>query len=380
MNLYCPPTGHSPAGVACLPMPAVSRDTAEQVHGRCSLLRSSLASGFLTVLLAASPALAQSQARPAQTGSQPQTKRAPTNQSPTNQSQQPQPGSPSPTQANAGTAQAIPEAYAAPFEPLDAEAQAQLNKLLLAWETQSNGTKTLECKFQRWHYDLFAAPAGIHADKCQGEIKYASPDRGLFKVTQKLSYDGMKNGQPQYSEKPGQFGEHWVCNGEELLEFDHSLKECRVQQLPPEMRGQKIFESPLPFVFNLDAKKIVERYWVRQVQAPKPGIILIEAYPKRQEDRSQYKLVQIALNEKTYMPEVLLMYAPNFNIKTAPRWDHYEFINVQRNSISQGLFDRFLKVFIDEKAPSDWKVFHNSYQPQDPPQMASPGNAQSKLK
>lgn len=262
---------------------------------------------------------------------------------------------------------------AAPFPPLDAEAQARLHAMLQAWEKQSKGTKTLECQFQRWHYDLFAAPAGIHASKSVGVIKYASPDRGLFKVEQKLTFDGMKNEKPQYSEKPDQFGEHWVCNGEELLEFDHKEKECRVEQLPPEMQGKQIFESPLPFVFNLDAKEILERYWVRQVQAPKPGMILVEAYPKRQADRAQYKLVQIALNEKTFLPQALLMYAPNFNIKTAAKWDHYEFVNVQRNSIGAGLLDRFMKSFIDEKPPADWKVYHNTYRPQEPPQMATPG-------
>nr|WP_184309696.1 TIGR03009 domain-containing protein [Aporhodopirellula rubra] len=262
---------------------------------------------------------------------------------------------------------------AAPFPPLDAKSQAQLNAMLKAWETQSKGTKTLECKFQRWHYDLFAAPAGVHATKSTGVIKYASPDRGLFKVENLVSFDGMEGDKPKYSEKPGQFGEHWVCNGEELLEFDHSKKECRVQQLPPELRGKQIFESPLPFVFNLDAAQIVQRYWVRQVQAPKPGMILIEAYPKRQDDRAQYKLVQIALNEKTFLPEALLMYAPNFNIKTAPKWDHYEFVGVERNSIAAGLFDRFMKNFIDEKPPGDWKVFHNTYRQPGPPQMATPG-------
>ncbi|MCM2369064.1 TIGR03009 domain-containing protein [Rhodopirellula sp. ICT_H3.1] len=262
---------------------------------------------------------------------------------------------------------------AAPFPPLDPKSQAQLTVLLREWEKQSQGTKTLECQFQRWHYDLFAAPAGVHATKSTGVIKYASPDRGLFKVDKLLSFNGMgKDGKPIYTEKPGQFGEHWVCNGEELLEFDHSKKECRVQQLPPELRGQRIFESPLPFVFNLDAAQIVQRYWVRQVQAPKPGMILIEAYPKRQDDRAQYKLVQIALNEKTFLPEALLMYAPNFNIKTAPKWDHYEFVNVERNSIASGLFDRFMKNFIDEKPPADWKVFHNTYRQPGPPQMATP--------
>ncbi len=351
MNLCCPLTGLHSTGLVRLPIASPFRCHSARAYGTHPMANLRVVTGFLLAVLAVLPASAQDQGRQPRQGNQ--------------------------AQANADTTQAIPEDHAAPFAPLDADAQAQLNALLQAWETQSKGTKTLECKFQRWHYDLFAAPAGVHATKCQGEIKYAAPDRGLFKVNQKLSYDGMKDDKPQYSEKPGQFGEHWVCNGEELLEFDHSKKECRVQQLPPEMRGKKIFESPLPFVFNLDAKQIVQRYWVRQVQAPKPGMILIEAYPKRQEDRSQYKLVQIALNEKTYMPEALLMYAPNFNIKTAPRWDHYEFVNVQRNSISQGLLDRFMKKFIDEKPPSDWKVFHNSYQPQEPPHMASPGPAEN---
>ncbi|WP_246112906.1 TIGR03009 domain-containing protein [Allorhodopirellula solitaria] len=335
---------------------------AERARRTRSLATKIAVTGLLLSTVGAAPASAQNQARPPQAGSAAQTTAA------QNAALQ-----------NGATSHAVPANLTAPFAPLDAKAQAQLSAMLHAWETQSKGTKTLECRFQRWHYDLFAAPAGVHATKCQGEIKYAAPDRGLFKVDQKLTFDGMKDEKPQYSEKPGQFGEHWVCNGEELLEFDHSKKECRIQQLPPEMRGKKIFESPLPFVFNLDAKQIVERYWVRQVQAPKEGMILIEAYPKRQEDRSQYKLVQIALNEKTYMPEALLMYAPNFNIKTAPRWDHYEFVDVKRNSISQGLFDRFMKNFIDEKPPSDWKVFQNSYQPQEPKQMASQGDAENSL-
>ena len=267
-------------------------------------------------------------------------------------------------------------ANAAPFPPLSAAEQQNLNVLLKNWETQSKGTKTLECQFKRWHYDLFAAPAGTHAEIANGEIRYATPDRGHFKVTRRMTFDGMKEGKPQYSAKPGQFGEHWVCNGQELLEFDHAKKECNIQQLPPEMRGQKIFESPLPFVFNLDAKQIQERYWVRQVKAPKEGVMLIEAYPKRQEDRAQYKLVQIALGQSTFLPEALLMYAPNFNLKTAPKWDHYEFINIKRNSISQGLMNRFMNTFIEEKPPADYKVFRNPYQQPGPPQIADRPSAQ----
>lgn len=261
---------------------------------------------------------------------------------------------------------------AAPFPPLNAAEQQRLNQILAAWEQQSQGTTTLECEFQRWHYDLFAAPAGTYASKAEGEIRYANPDKGHFKVNAIVTYDGMEEGQPKYSAKPGLFGEHWVCNGTELLEFDHGTKQCKIQQLPPEMQGQRIIESPLPFVFNAKAAEIQQRYWVQPMASPKPEWILIAAYPKRQEDRAQYKVVQIALDAKTFLPHALIMYAPNFDQKTQPKWDHYEFSNVKRNSVSAKFQRIFMQKFIDEKPPSDWKVFRDQYRGPEQPQMANP--------
>ena len=250
----------------------------------------------------------------------------------------------------------------APFPPLSPDAQAKLQQLLDNWERTSQGTKTLECKFKRWHFDMFAAPSGVAATKAEGVIKYAAPDKGLFRVDALVFFAGNDSKQqPQYKPQQNKFGEHWVCNGQQLIEFDRTAKECRVQELPPQLQGQKIFNSPLPFVFNLNAKEIVQRYWVRQVQAPKPGIVLVEAWPKLQEDRAQYKLVQIALNASTFLPEALIMYAPNFNAKTAPKWDHYEFVDVKRNGFVQGI-NNFLRNFIPQKPPADWTIHRDRFQ------------------
>jgi TIGR03009 family protein len=248
-------------------------------------------------------------------------------------------------------------AIAAPQQPfqLNAAEAADLNALLLRWQAVSQATKTLECTFQRWHFDMFAAPAGIHATKSVGIVKYAAPDKGLFRVDQLMFFKGMQGGKPQYGPQQGKFGEHWVCNGQQLIEFDRTLKQCRIENLPPAMQGQKIFNSPLPFVFNLDAQQIQERYWVREVKAPKEGIHLIEAWPKRQDDRAQYKLVQIALAKETFLPQALIMYAPNFNVKTAQKFDHYEFSEVKRNSIGNR-FAEFMKSFIPEKPPANWQI------------------------
>lgn len=265
-----------------------------------------------------------------------------------------------------------------PFPPLDTATQAHLQRFLLDWQAHSQSTRDLDCKFTRWHFDMFAAPAGVAATRADGVVKYAAPDKGLFRVDRLVYFIGMQQGKPQFKEQPGQYGEHWVCNGTQLIEFDRSKEECRIQDLPPQMQGKGILNGPLPFVFNLNAQQIQQRYWVRLVDVQKPGIVLVEAWPKRQEDRSQYKLVQIALNKETFVPQALLLYSPNFDQKTAPRWDHYEFTQVKRNTIGAGL-QRFLNNFIPEKPPSNWKIIREKFvPPAEPPiqQAAAPQSTQ----
>lgn len=258
----------------------------------------------------------------------------------------------------------LPEAVepGRPFPPLTDAAQQRLEQLLAKWETESQGTKLLSCDFTRWHYDLGAAPAGVHATWAQGTIKYAAPDKGLFRVDALKFYKGMKEGKAQYEADTKQFGEYWVCNGAELLEFDRAKEECIIQVLPEAMRGKQILESPLPFVFNLDATKIHDRYWVREVQPPqgKTGVYLIEAWPKRQEDRSQYRFVQIVISAQTFMPDALIMYAPNFHPQNAPIWDHYEFTAVSRNGVIANL-QQFTDAFIKARPPANWKVIRQNY-------------------
>lgn len=247
--------------------------------------------------------------------------------------------------------QAAPKA---PFPPLNAQQQQRLDAILVQWQKKTQGTETLSCDFTRWHFDQFAAPAGVHASKSIGIIKYAAPDKGLFRVEEKQFYTGMKNQVPQFAPQPGKFGEWWVCTGKELLEYDQTEKKVTIQELPPHLRGTAIFNSPLPFVFNLDAEKIKEKFWISEGEAPDENTILINAWPKTQENRAQYKLVQIALGTD-FLPKALVMYAPNFNIKTSPVWDQYEFSNVKRNAITSG-FQQFLNFFIPQKPPAGWKV------------------------
>lgn len=261
-----------------------------------------------------------------------------------------------------------------PFPPVSPAAQANLQEVLLKWEQQSQSMKTLECRFMRWHYDNFAAPDNVPATKAGGIIKYASPDKGLFQTEELVFYKGIdpQTQKPMYEGQPNQFGEYWVCNGKELIEFNRSKQECTIQSLPPDMQGKNIVNGPLPFVFNLNAKQIQERYWVRQVASPNPEIIVVEAWPKLQELRAQYKLVQIALDTATYQPHALLMYAPNFHPKNAPKWDHYEFKDIKRNAVTAGFQQKFLGNFIPNAPPKSWKIHRQQFPQQNAPQNQTP--------
>ncbi len=286
-----------------------------------------------------------------------------------------QPVQPSQAVQSAAQQPQPPDLNTAPFV-LSRQEQAALDQFLTAWEGQSKSTKRLEAKFRRWHYDLQGAPAGMHSTWAEGVLKYGAPDKGLFRVDSLKFFDGIVEEKPTYSAHEGLFGEHWVCNGEELLEFDHREKVCKIQQLPPEMRGKDIFESPLPFVFNLDAAKIKNRYWIRQIEA-QPGMVVIDAHPKFQVDRAQYKFVRLVINATNFLPQALILYSPNFDEQKNPEYDHYEFTGVERNSLTSGVAS-WVTLFINERPPSDWKVVRETYRPdpqlypQVPPQVAQP--------
>jgi TIGR03009 family protein len=202
-------------------------------------------------------------------------------------------------------------------------------------------------------------------------LKYGAPDKGLFRVDQLKFYNGIVEGKPTYTENEGQFGEYWVCDGTKLQEFDRSKKECKIQQLPAELRGKEIFESPLPFVFNLNAAKIKERYWIKQIET-EPRIVAIEAHPKFQNDRAQYKFVRIVISADTFLPQALILFGPNFDPQTSPAYDHYEFMDLERNTIGQSLA-AFSGIFLNVNPPSDWRVIEDVYRPEPQPQIAQPG-------
>jgi TIGR03009 family protein len=212
----------------------------------------------------------------------------------------------------AAAAQAPPPA---PFM-LTAEEEARLDQILLAWEKQSATVKTYKCDFTRLEYGSVFGQNPADKDKVRtisvGVLKYSAPDKGMFEVTSSRFYDPKTGG---YETSGAESREHWVCDGKSIFEINHKEKTRTERRLPPEMQGAAISDGPLPFVFGAKAAKLKQRYWMREIPPPVTAKdeIWLQAFPRFQADAANFKLVEIIINGKTFMPKAIQMYSPAFD-------------------------------------------------------------------
>jgi TIGR03009 family protein len=268
----------------------------------------------------------------------------------------------------------------APFPALTPEQQQYLDQVLNVWQQRTADIKQYQCNFTRWQFDPTIDPSSP-AIIDQGILKYASPDKGLFRIDNRQSI-AKKGPQPEYRAS-GKFGEYWICDGEYVHILARNDKKATKIQLPPQMRGQAIYLSPLPFLFGVNAAEIKQRYWIRPVKPPQGDDVWLEAFPKRTDDAGNYSRVQVVLDPNEVLPKALIVFLPNWRANQ-PHREHYEFTDRQPNlnfldAIKQNFF---MKEFIDTKLPSDWQVIVEPYlEPQDavPPGQGSPNPTQQRV-
>jgi len=258
--------------------------------------------------------------------------------------------------------------------PLAADHEKWVNNVLQYWEARSSKIKALSCKFTRWEYDPVFGPKMADgrtpkADEpftiAKGEVKYVQPDKGKFQVLELSRYAGppaQPGGQTQYVPQDASFTEHWVSDGKNVFEFDARNKRVIQRELPPEMQGKAIADGPLPFLFGARAETIRARYWVRGLPQGGNGKYWLEAVPKSRQDAQNFKAVTIVLDEKSYLPEMLEVLAPNYDSKTNPARTTYKFEQhdvTDDKLTTKQIFDKlnfFKTQFYAPKLPaSDWK-------------------------
>ncbi|HEV3003036.1 MAG TPA: TIGR03009 domain-containing protein [Pirellulales bacterium] len=250
---------------------------------------------------------------------------------------------------------------------LTPEQDAELELVLQAWEQKSAQVKTLICTFQMWNYFQGPNQKGNGPTRvCRGEIRYAAPDKGHYQILEEAKDSAAAP--PQFVEKEG---EHWVCDGKAVYEFDQRDQKLIERRLPEELKGKAISNSPLPFVFGTTADQMRQRYWLR-VATPKELVgkeIWLQIEPKFAEDRANYAFATVILDNKQVLPKALSLVLPN--------GDRTNYV-FDPPSINNPL-KKLMGAFAVPATPSGWKRVIEDPPPSggSPPADVPPANVQT---
>lgn len=287
---------------------------------------------------------------------------------------QPQQGQGQPVKPNV-----VQNAPTQPFQALEPAHQQYLDKVLDVWEQRTAAVERYRCDFRRYEMDPGVDQANAKS-VAEGSLKFMQPDKGLFRVDKLAFHAGLdENKAPKYRENERQkFGEYWICDGEYVHILDRNEKKATKVQLPPEMRGQQIYLSPLPFLFGVKAAEIKTRYWIRPIiPAPQGSTdVWLEAWPKRLDDAGNYSRVQIVLDRTDVLPKALIVLLPHWT----PEQPHKEIYEFSNREVNWSLLDRirdlgmFKEEFIPTTLPKDWTVVVQPYEeaPQQAGQLQDP--------
>ncbi len=264
--------------------------------------------------------------------------------------------------------QVVADPQTPPGFPLDPEMQAYIEQLLAFWEGTSSQVTHYQCRFSRYHYDQavcnYRSPEKNHlaaAIISVGSIRYRQPDKGMYEVYEKWTFAGPPDepgGTPKYerrAEKNKEYPEKekWICDGKSIFEYDYETRRLYEIKLPPEVQGEGLKNSPLPFVFGARAVELLDRYWIRDITPQ--GLAnqyWLEAWPRRASDAQTYSRLEIHLSREPFLPVAIHMYASNYDEKTNPSKMVFELKEREINGTLAGLLDAF---FIRPSTPLGWE-------------------------
>ena len=238
-------------------------------------------------------------------------------------------------------------ALAPSWIPLPDEHEERLKKILQFWEFSTAKIERYRCKFRRYEY-------GVKAKKSysEGVIKFAAPDKGLFRVDKIQHPRAAKAGEePGWVTQSEGFHEHWVCDGKSIYEFDHNRKQLVQRSLPPEIQGQRITEGPLPFMFGAKESQIRLRFWIRPFwREGSKGEYWLELFPKTREDAANYRKLQIVIAETDFLPKGMILFFRD-GTRTSFVFDSRE---TNWSVVAQQL-NFFHREFFEPRTPAGWQ-------------------------
>ncbi len=237
---------------------------------------------------------------------------------------------------------------------MNAELQAQMDGVLEKWSKASEQITRLEGNVTRMVYDLTFETES----QARGEFAYEKPDKGRIDITPEAITDKLIAEREQLVEKailekkpprvrcrkdgkPFQLvtcqSEQWWCDGTRIFSIDLQKKQALVSQIPVEMQGGNIMDSPLPFLFGMPPERAKRRFEMGFHEGrfdSKAPVVRLVIYPNLPQDGQNWHHADVMLDMKTMLPVAVQMYDP-----AETRITVYRFSDLQ---INETLFQKLI--------------------------------------
>lgn len=194
------------------------------------------------------------------------------------------------------------------------EVTPAVQQLLELWESRSSRVNQLYGEFDRFTYD---STFGVEK-RAAGRLWFEAPDKGRIDLVpmevpdppinpEKLRTDG------QPFEIQADNRERWICNGERVFAIDDGAQIYSELSIPPQFQGENIIDSPLPFLFGMQAERAKQRYIISIGAMHNPdgrieGAALnvhVIVEPRWEQDAREWTTAEILLNPETFLPNAV---------------------------------------------------------------------------
>ena len=258
----------------------------------------------------------------------------------------------------------------------------EMRNLLEDWEAKTKGITSLSCPITRYEFDIVFATE----TRSIGMIYFENPDKGRidFEPADKPRLT-IKAGRQDPMGQPFKViagtSSKWICTGKTIYILDMKNKSYDRVQIPPQMQGQNITRSPLPFIFGMKAQDAIARFALRlgefhnpegqgtdKNKKPNRKILHIVANPFDPNVAREYTQAEIILDATNFRPLNLRTKDPAGNKETVYSFDQSNL----KEAVSWGLKSPFKEPLL-----IGWQLMHD--QKAEPEQKAGPANREARL-
>jgi hypothetical protein len=233
-----------------------------------------------------------------------------------------------------------PQTMNSPFQLTPAQ-QAEVDTVLKKWEEASKTHKRIVIEFDRFETNpAFTGGKDVPIHIVQGEADFTSSGKWMWYVRGELVNGKLVE---------GQLAERLVCDGKLVHEFNFRGKSVTQYVLGKETKSEDMVKVMLPFLFDAEAEKLKNRYFIRLLRFPNmpKEQVCIDAYPRYLDEARNFSNARMMVDLTKMEPTALMLTKPGRG--TGSFRYKFDKVKINPNNPLELLNDPF-KV----KIPSGW--------------------------